>query len=366
MNNTCKKILNSMNYNTYNVLNIVLSLASTNLYLSNLLFFDYNLIINLFVILCSCTDWGVSVYLNKNNGYIYTKDIKKIRELYDEFIKNYNKLNKVFDFNDPVSIHVMFSYLLYKGYLSSGKSFEFSEKGTIDLVFIEGANVISGHGVCRHIASMLTDILNDNNMNTVNIDCYKRYIQEAIGNIVSEEEYSREKNIDFINAIFDDDAKREEMLLQLKEYEDEGTFVDFVAILEEFKVKNGKKISNNHLICFTEYNGYNYYLDPTNGRIYRLNENGNLYDACDDKIIITNNSFDIYNLFNDKELMYMKDKSESIGTYISLGEQNKIINSVKSLCNDNIDIFERFYNENNELYNEISDKLSKIRAKRNK
>lgn len=58
-----------------------------------------------------------------SNAKLHTKDINEIRTLYQQFIKNYNQMNKDFDLKNPIQIHTMFNYLLYEGYLSKGKEF---------------------------------------------------------------------------------------------------------------------------------------------------------------------------------------------------------------------------------------------------
>ena len=39
----------------------------------------------------------------------------------------------------------------------------------------------------------------------------------------------------------------------------------------------------------------------------------------------------------------------------------KLVNRTKGICKDNLDVFEQFYNENSDIYNEISDKLLSIK-----
>ena len=48
---------------------------------------------------------------------------------------------------------------------------------------------------------------------------------------------------------------------------------------------------------------------------------------------------------------------------ISLEDEKKIITSTLDICKNNLDIFERFYNDNKEIYEEISNKLVKIRIR---
>lgn len=103
----------------------------------------------------------VSIALEFFPGQRYTKDTIEIRKMYQEFLTNYNKLNKIFDLNNPIEIQTMFSYLLYKGYLSKEKTFEFSGDQARNIKLLLGTNIFTGKGVCRHISAMSVDILND-------------------------------------------------------------------------------------------------------------------------------------------------------------------------------------------------------------
>ena len=365
MNEMLKKMLGSMNYNTYENVSFFVDIFGYGMWFTAFICFRDNPYINIFLNSISSSIFATSIYLYKSDGYMYTKDIKKINELYGEFIKNYNKLNKVFDFKEPVSICTMFNYLLYKGYLSSSKTFGFNEKGVVDLKLIRGANVIASNGVCRHIASMLTDILNDNSMNTVNLSCFVRNLKDI--SVVENSDivnYSREKNIEFINRHVSSLEERERLLFILDNFFYQGIYVSFVPVYEEIKNKKINKLKCNHLICFTEYNGFNYYLDPTQWRIYRLNEEGYLYDYLDDKIIVGNKLDKIFNLFSKDYLKEMSDKVKIPGNYISLEEEMKIIDSTRLICNNNVDIFEKFYKENKSLYDEVANNLGNIKTKK--
>ena len=155
-NNKFKQFCGSIDYNTYNKIQSILGFSSVGMALTN------NLILSQYPVLNSSVDalayLSTAAYLGLawSHGKDYTRDIKQIRSLYQKFITNYNKLNKVFDLNDPIQIHTMFNYLLYKGYLSIDKNFEFSNKEARDINGLYGTNVITGKAVCRHISAMLT------------------------------------------------------------------------------------------------------------------------------------------------------------------------------------------------------------------
>lgn len=134
--------------------------------------------------------------MSLSHGKNYTKDIIKIRELYQEFIKNYNKLNKAFDLSNPIQIYTMFNYLLYKGYLSKDKEFQFSGKQARDINCLIGTNVIIGQAVCRHISAMLTDILNDYGIESSQLGVYSIGYNININiNIIDKPKYTKEELI---------------------------------------------------------------------------------------------------------------------------------------------------------------------------
>ena len=88
---------------------------------------------------------------------------KKLEIYIWSFYTIIDKLNDIFHLNDPVEISTMFEFLLFNGYLSKDKEFQaLARKNNDNFLFsVRGAEVFTGKGVCRHIASMFTDILNE-------------------------------------------------------------------------------------------------------------------------------------------------------------------------------------------------------------
>ena len=106
-----------------------------------------------------------------------------------------------------------------------------------------------------------------------------------------------------------------------------------------------QSIIGNHLITISEYNDKVYYLDPTN----------NKFLTRDNSSIIINKKFikfnlnkrrNIKNMMQKEEETYVKNLMEEIHTYI--------------ICGKNIDMFENFYSENKEKYEEINNKMKKL------
>lgn len=84
-----------------------------------------------------------------------------MRKIYDEILKHYSELNKVFDFNDPVEMFALYIYVLEKGYLSLHHSFKYCEVHKEIHGFL-GIETILGKGVCRHMSATLVDIFKNN------------------------------------------------------------------------------------------------------------------------------------------------------------------------------------------------------------
>ncbi len=258
------------------------------------------------------------------NSKRHTYDFLQIKKLYDEFIKNYNKLNKTFDLSDPIQISTMLNYLVKKGYLSYGKRF-FELCGIpSDIERLYGADVISGEAVCRHIAAMLNDILNDYGIESNMLAVYYNYYYEIF------------------NGMNDECEKIS------------GNYGNSIAN------KISRKIGN-HMITFAFMDGKNYFLDPTNAKIYHACEDDimKLHDVDSEVIISLFSS----RHFNKKEdYIKLKERLLSNSPSVSEDEMRARVNSTLAICNSNMDVFEGFYKENSGLYREITAKLRKFKA----
>ncbi len=231
-----------------------------------------------------------------------TKDLKEINELYNEFLNNYKILNETFNLNEPLSIYKMYVNLLYNGYLSKDKTFEFNNQNSKEFNNLFGINIFNGYGVCRHISPMLSDILNKSNITSYNISTY----------------------------------------------------------VEEEKDKYLSKLLGNHLITFATLNNYDYFLDPTRNKIYRRDDNI-LYGK--DNIKITSKIIDIDNFYSKYSNSDKINKTELFKFNKNIEEniEYEIFNYIDKLFNDNKDIIEKFYNDNKEIYETVSNKTLKIK-----
>lgn len=296
-------------------------------------------------------------FLFSQNKY-QTKDIIQIRELYQIFIKNYNKLNKIFDFNDPVQIYIMFNYLLSKGYLSKDKNFEFSNKYAKDLGDISSASVICGTAVCRHISMMLTDILNDYGIESSLLCVYLRQYKLKI-EILKEQKYTKEELINWVNGNIDDEKNRTFVINTINELINEkGKKLGIpkkVLIDKNFL----KAILGNHAITVAFKDDKKYFLDATLKSVYRGKEPPSriIYDKeCDATIKYYSSS-----IFFKSKVQSVKEHLSQAPLNITEEEEKIITEQTINICKNNIDIFEKFYDENSELYHDISSKMLRIR-----
>ena len=229
---------------------------------------------------------------------IKTKELIEIKNLYNEFLNNYKNLNDTFGNIEPYSIYKMYINTLYNGYLSKNKSFNLLDKDYNEFYSLFAINIFNGSGVCRHISSMLCDILNKSNIESYNLSCY-----------------------------LDDDS---------------GVLL---------------KIIGNHLITYANFNNMDYYLDATLRETYKRNgnyilNNHNNLKITSKKINIDNAFFKFSNydkIYNPK----LFECNNSLDDNIKI----EIFKNVDKIFKENIDIFEKFYNENKEIYESISNKV---------
>lgn len=302
---------------------------------------------------------ALSMYLTFSKGQIHTKDINEVRVLYQEFINNYNELNRIFSLEDPIQIYTMFNYLVNRGYLSKDKSFEFTSKDARDIEGIYGANVIMGKGVCRHISSMLTDILNGHGIDAFNLCCYIRDYSVNV-NVIDEPKYLKEELENWIRTNITDDATRKVLFQALKTIEEGGKHAELSL---EFKEATNpfERIIGNHAISYANHNGKGYYLDATLSRIYGLAQSDNMMlTGLDGEAIKL--KLGLTSLLNSsKDYLRLRPMISNPSPCVSKEEEREIVRATLAVCNSNGDIFDQFYNNNSGLYNEMAGKLTKIR-----
>ncbi|MDE5889144.1 MAG: hypothetical protein K2H20_03895, partial [Bacilli bacterium] len=214
-------------------------------------------------------------------------------------------------------------YLYRKGFFSYNHQFSYSSSCK-DFSKLTGADVVAGKGVCRSISSMFVDICNQNGMEASNIPVK-----------VNPKKFNDEVNLCPIKL----------------NYEDSGNLGNIVSLISSF-IPLG-----NHVTSHIVQNGVKYEFDPTND-ILLTEENGKLYISGSTNSYVTHDrifSFIPYFLgqidFNIKEIIGIKDCKLSTITH---DEYVKVYRETLEMIKDNLDVFERFYQDNKDKYNEIA------------
>ena len=229
----------------------------------------------------------------------FTEDYKEVKEMYDKVITNFSKLMKDFNIEDVVEIFAIYVYMYRKGYLSYGHSFEYNTKMK-DLPKLMGVDVIRGSGVCRSIASMLSDIYN----------------KMAI-----------ESDTLVVSASKDSIASLEK--------------ISIANLNKNIKGKNFAKVIGNmtqntnfpnHLITAVRKDSKTYILDPTNDGI--LYSRGNAFYPYDD-------------IVNSMKYNKLMTGFQKLFGMLNKGNLKNVINS------EYIDYLDSFYHNNFSIYKDI-------------
>ena len=84
-----------------------------------------------------------------------------IMEHYKELLKKTSKLSQELSINNSLELSILFSYLLWNGYLSKDKIYKFQSSNRANLSGMLFADIMDGIGVCINNSEMLKDVLNE-------------------------------------------------------------------------------------------------------------------------------------------------------------------------------------------------------------
>lgn len=265
-------------------------------------------------------------YFTSFRTQTFSSEYKELKELYKEIVVNTSKFYKQFGMVDPISIFATYVYMYRRGYFSYENQFMYSND-IKDFAKLGGIDVVRGRGVCRSIASMLTDIYNEMGMTSYNltvktsseqVDCFKK-----LSPIELELESGSEKLVKFVEL-----------------------FTKIIPI-------------SNHLITMVKSNGKNYIFDPTNDG-FLINYNNRLLQISEiENCYMKNNSFGLSNLMLNILGQYSyginilaKQKQISLPT-VSFEKYEEIYLQALKLCQDNKELFEGFYQNNRYFIDQI-------------
>lgn len=252
-----------------------------------------------------------------------TDEYKRIESLYEESLDRTSSLMKEFCLDEPISIFTMYVYLYRNGYLSHNHEFQY-DFHLKDLPHLYGADVLNGNGVCRSLASHLSDIYN--NMG---------YESETFAVHTSGEAC---RGLEHLSPT------------PLKKTEKAGKLVKAVSTV------SGLIHLPNHLILNVKQNGINYTLDPTNdGMLIPNGKNLLIPTNPNTRMILSPNSTRTQRMLKQlKGSFSIKDLKENLQLpTIDIEEYRRIYLETLKLCRDNPDVLEQFYLESQELYEEM-------------
>lgn len=244
-------------------------------------------------------------------------------EFYDNLIYNSIKLFQKLELNDSFEIFYVFTYLLWNGYFSIDKTYQFSsDRYLLDKYF--GMSIMTGKGVCLNNVEFLDQIYKE-------LD-YDSYI---IAN----------KKLKPINNEYNSYINRN---------------------IGKQPSYSKKPILTNHCCVLVRDNKYDYIYDPTNIICFNLNKKNtadviigkgqikiNLFDT---KILSSRNYSEISAILK-QILLEKKDKKI---------EEEKIVIETKTdllrkICIESTLLFEEFYKNNINNIRTISNQLQKKR-----
>ena len=273
-----------------------------------------------------------NIFVNPNESVLYTCNrLKKhninrnhkhreIYKLYDSIInKTALFVDDVSSKKDAITYSTIITELLWNGILSIDKKFIYEDYLLEVEDFFNGLNVTYGEGCCRHIGSMIKDVLN--NLNEDN------YLISGETKIKSAMDYFK---------IIRNDAN--------------GVMDNLNGEIETFDSES------RHMVNMINYNGKYYLFDATNLLMFKFNKKlKNSIYVGDGTIEIRPHSFLSWNEMSPEELGKLLYRLDINKKSISTEEVINIIQSARKMIN--VDLM-------NDFHNEIKDELNDIKSQK--
>lgn len=261
-----------------------------------------------------------------------TEEYKKMEYLYEESLNRTSELMRNFCLDEPISIFTMYVYLYRNGYLSHNHEFKY-DFHLKDLPQLYGADVLNGNGVCRSIASNLSDLYN--NMG---------YESEVFAVHTSGEACRSLEHLCPTPLIKTERASK---------------------LVKIANTATGVIHMPNHLILNVKQNGINYTLDPTNdGMLIPNGKNLLVPTNPNTRMILSLNATRLQRGIKQiKGGVALKGLKEDLQLpTIDIEEYRRIYLETLKLCRENPDILEQFYLESQELYEEMHNLMEQQRS----
>lgn len=259
-------------------------------------------------------------------------DIKSVAKDYDTILDKFVQLCTEFDLSNSLEIANLFTYLLWNGYFSQNKNFEYKVDGRLNATNAYSFDIMNGIGVCLNISDMLNDILKKCGYSSIMF--YNRFICL--------------KHKDYIPKVKRNIEKQRKSLIKL--------MVEHI-----FKV-------GNHVCVLIHENDRFYLYDPTNllilnvdtlKRSSMINCVGTIENQINSsyKFISDKDKFNEYIL--DDLVSDLKNNINKKCFYDSTFFENSWINNSKK-CAINNSLLESYYDDIKIHIDNIADKVKKL------
>ena len=351
------KITEKIDTETYNRIRKTLPMLSYGAFILGELLINKNIDFAFANMVLSLVGFCGSFSLVLNNNKELTTDASEVVPLYKEFIKKYNnEINKTFDLKDPYEIYALYYYLYKNGYLSINKDFKYDvDAKSNDIASLMGCNVLSGSGVCRHISGLLSDIMCDYGMDAINMSVYgsNYFIVFDTFTLFGKNKEELKK---WMEEYVVDKESYYSALLEIDKLEKRAKPI----ILTDPHLHLATRIGGNHAITYVNYNGRNYYLDPTNKTSYRMSPKDKCLYNDTDRLKIKQVGARLI-ASDKKKYKELYDKAKEWTPCISVSQEENIMNRMYWLFRNNMDIINKFYFDNRDLKEEIAYKSLKLK-----
>ncbi len=305
------------------------------------------------------TSYFTLLPMSAYNTLDFTKDYNNLDPEYQLFLHNYSEFMKSLDIKSIAYLCGAFFYLYKNGYLSIDGEFKTEENKLFEGRRFQLVNIFNGYGLCRHITGSLKDILNYNGYPTGSLPIYNRkyemYDEKDIENMrasiyqtfkdfnISEEEKTK------LTQIFLDEKVMTHKLSVLSTMEKEK--------VSELDISEYRALGN-HISVITS--------DGRSSIVYDSNINSFFRFQKDSKCDIINESsvreeyrlrdIQIYNTPSEEKRLIKNLKLYPMSLEGLREEQNEAIRRIK----DNLDMIDRFREENLPLMKSLRDKAYKL------
>lgn len=297
---------------------------------NNLEIVGVSTIISSVLVVLKCQE-RINFMYNSSNYYCHSKEFQEAYDTYQIFLDEFKKLAQDLEWDNEMKVFSGYSYLFKQGYLSLPHEFYFSRSSDNVLQFL-GSNVILGYGSCRHINSMLRDLL-----------CNLGYSAYCFG-------INLDKDITYLNSL---EVKKVDESLELVESTQNSSKL-YLLLHSIFRLADKiMKNETNHLVTLVEKEKDSYFMDALNNTLFFIDKRGRVFQResvfdidntkCSGKILNYGKNLEVKKILKETDLEEVE---------LLLADYYEVWNQLP----DYRDTFSKFYLEHRELYEEIVEK----------